>query len=133
VLRRRGARGTIALRGTFTVRSAAEAFAAAQGVAVRVRNGSAVDEQRAWRPDECRTAKSGHITCAAAGKSARARFVPAAGGVYRLRITLAKAAISPTFDASVGVVLTHGAAIDRAGTLAAASCKQRSAQLRCRQ
>ena len=115
------------------VRSEAEAFAAAQGVAVRVRNGGAVDEQRAWAAEECRTAKSGRIVCVAAGKSARARFVPAGGGVYGFGITLAKAAIGPTFDASVGVVLTHGAGIDRAGSLAADACKQRSAQLRCRQ
>jgi hypothetical protein len=70
--------------------------------------------------------------CVAAGKTSRARFVPVAGG-YRFRITLARAAIGPTFDASVGVVLTHGARIDRAGSLAASACRQRSAQLRCRQ
>ena len=115
------------------VHGPAEAFVTAQGIAVRVRNGDAVDEQRVWSAAECRTAKSGRIACVAAGKSARARFVPVAGGAYRFRITLAKAAIGPTFDASVGVVLTHGASIDRAGTLAAPACKQRSAQLRCRQ
>jgi hypothetical protein len=132
VLRRRGARGTIALRGTFTPRSAAEAFAAAQGIGVRVRNGAAVDEQRAWAPGECRTTARGRIACIADGRTARARFVPRAGGVYRFRITLAKAAIGPTFDARVGVVVTHGARIDRAGSLGADACKQRRAQLRCR-
>ena len=133
LLRRRGAHGTIALRGTFTVRSAAEALAAGQGIAVRVRNGGAVDEQRAWQADECRTGASGRVVCVAAGKTARARFVPEAGNGYRFRITFAKAAIGPTFDASVGVVLTLGERIDRAGSLAASACKRRSAQLRCRQ
>ena len=133
LLRRRGARGTVSLRGSFMVHGPAEAFVTAQGIAVRVRNGDAVDEQRVWSAAECRTAKSGRIACVAAGKSARARFVPVAGGAHRFRITLTKAVIGPTFDASVGVVLTHGASIDRAGSLAAPACKQRSAQLRCRQ
>jgi len=132
LLRRRGARGTIALRGAFSVRSAAEAFTAKQGIAVRVRSGGAVDEQRAWQADECRTSASGRVACVAAEKTARARFVRVADG-HRFRITLAKAAIGPTFDASVGAVLTHGADIDRAGSLTASSCKQRNAQLRCRQ
>jgi hypothetical protein len=132
LLRRRGPRGTIGLQGTFAVRSAAEGFATGQGIAVRVRNGGAVDERRDWQADECRTSAKGRVVCVAAGKRARARFVPTADG-YRFRITLAKAAIGPAFDASVGVVLTHGVGIDRAGSLAAGACKQRSAQLRCRQ
>jgi hypothetical protein len=131
VLRRHGTRGTITLRGTFLVRTPAEAFTAAEGVAVRVRNGGAVDERRAWTADECRASAGGRVMCVA-GKMTRARFLPAAGGVERFRITLARAAIGPTFDASVGVVLTHGEHIDRAGSLAASACRQRSAQLRCR-
>ena len=132
VLRRRGARGTIALRGTFLVRSPADAPTDGQGIAVRVRSGGAVDEERAWTPDECRTSKNGRIVCRAAGR--RARFIRADGGVYRVRVTLAGADIGPTFAAGVGVVLTHDAGVDRVGSLAAGACKHRSARLlSCRQ
>jgi hypothetical protein len=131
VLRRRGTRGTITVRGTFEARSSAEAFGAAEGIAVRVRNGGAVDEQHAWAPNDCRTSAKGRIVCVG-GKTARARFRPAAGSVHRFRIALGRAAIAPTFDASVGVVLTYGAHLDRAGSLAASTCKARGAQLRCR-
>jgi hypothetical protein len=40
--------------------------------------------------------------------------------------------MGPAFDASVGVVLTHGAHIDRVGSLTASACKQRRTRLRCR-
>jgi hypothetical protein len=42
-------------------------------------------------------------------------------------------AIGPTFDAGVGVVLTHDTGIDRVGSLAAGACKRRNARLSCRQ
>ena len=131
VLRRRGARGTIALRGAFVVRSPADALSGAHGVAVRVRNGGAVDERQSWAAGECRTSANGRLVCRASGR--RARFVRAEGDAYRFRITLGGAAIGPTFDAGVGVVLTHDTGIDRVGSLTAGACKQRSARLSCRQ
>jgi hypothetical protein len=129
LLRRRGARGTVALRGSFVVQGAADAFAAAAAITVRIRNGGAVDEESAWAPADCR-ANERRIVCKA--KTAHGRFVVGEGNTYRFRIKLAQVVMGPAFDASVGVVLTHGAHIDRVGSLTASACKQRRTRLRCR-
>jgi hypothetical protein len=131
VVQRRGKQGTIALRGLFPLRSPADTPTGAQGLAIRVRSGGAVDEERAWTADECRTSKKGRVVCRAAGR--RVRLVRGEGGEYLFRATLANVAIGPTFDAGVGVVLTHDTGIDRVGSLAAGACKRRNARLSCRQ
>lgn len=130
VLRRGAGRGTIAVRGAFTLRNVDDTFGAAAGMAVHVRNGRAVDQEHVWTADECRTSAKGRVVCVA--RAARGRFVPADRG-YRFRVTLAKVVLGAAFDPSVGVVITHDLGVDRAGSLGASACRQRSAKLSCRQ
>jgi hypothetical protein len=128
VLRRRGARGALAARGTFGV-APGDAFGAVAGLAVRVRNGGAVDHEHVWPPEACRTSAGGRVRCAAPG--ARIRVVPA-GASYRFRVTLGRVALGPAFDASIGVVLVSDGAIDRVGSLDATACRRRTSKLSCR-
>jgi hypothetical protein len=130
LLHRRGARGTVAVRGSFVVQGPGDRFVAAPSIAVRIRNGAAVDEARVWERTDCRGSNR-RIVCKS--KAGRARFLIGENDPYRFRIKLARVAMGPEFDASVGVVLTHGMHIDRAGSLAGAVCKEQRTRLRCRQ
>jgi hypothetical protein len=130
LLQRRGARGTVAVRGSFVVQGPGDRFVAAPEIAVRIRNGAAVDEVRAWDRTDCRGSNR-RIVCKS--KAARARFLIGENDPHRFRIKLTQVPMGPEFAASVGVVLTHGMHIDRVGSLAGAVCKEQRTRLRCRQ
>jgi hypothetical protein len=123
--------GRIALQGDFVTAPPDDTFTATAGIAVRVRDALGLDRTFTWRPTECQT-RNGRITCRTTDGQLRATFKPSSKNPAAFRFTMALARLDTQapFQAPITVTVTHGAAIDRTGSIAA--CRQTASGLRCR-
>lgn len=117
--------GNLMVSGDIMPASAADAFDLTAGLAVEIGDALGVRDAITWAPDECRTLRSGRVTCRSADGSFKQVAMPlsARPGVIRFRLRLRQrdfpGPIGP--DVFVRVTSSPGAAvagIDRVGALA---------------
>jgi hypothetical protein len=107
-----------------------DAFTAAAGVSVRVRDGATLDVGVTWSAAECRTGSAGGVACRSGDRRSRAKFAPPRAGRVRFAVRLARRPETGPFAPPVRVTVTTGS-VDRVGAIS--SCSSNGARLRCRQ
>jgi hypothetical protein len=124
--------GVVTAKGYFQLGPSGDTFDAAGGMRLEIRDGNAVDQVRSWLATECLTAVSGKIRCKSADKHGKITFQPSkvTPGIYGFTASLVKLTVGGPAVAPTTVRVTHGASIDRVGTLG--TCKASALALTCR-
>jgi hypothetical protein len=127
-----GATGRIVLKGAFMTAPPGDTFAATNGIAARVRDALGLDRTFAWSASDCQT-RGTRIKCVNPTRTLRIVFRPnpKRAGEFGFSAALKRLDVQAPFQAPVTVTITHGAAIDRVGSIA--SCRQSASTLKCRQ
>lgn len=116
-----GRRGMVRFdaQGVFQLGAAGDAFDALSGITARVRDGATATQDETWTPDLCVTMASGQIKCADAERRSKGAFKPSrrTPGLWSFALTLQDEGVLGPLAGPVTVTLTHGAAVDRVGSI----------------
>lgn len=118
------ANGNLMVSGDIMPASAADAFDLTAGLAVEIGDGLGVRDAFTWTPDQCRTLRSGRMTCKSADGSFKQVAMPlsAQPGVTRFRLRLRLRDFPGPTDSNVFVRVATSpgavvAGVDRVGAL----------------
>ncbi len=118
--------GYVTARGTY-VAGPHDALDIAAGVAVRLRDGAALDHLYQWPADQCTTLSRGGVRCLSADGTKRLVIRPSQGslGTYAWRLRCRRQGFTGTFGGPVDLALTHvQTAIDRVGSASACTMQR---------
>ncbi len=127
---------SVKLKGTVvTDPGDGDAFSAAEGFTVRVRDGAAADAVRFWSAAECTTSPSGKVVCRSTDRLAKltASRIKTAPSNFKLTLQVRGLVIAGPFSDPATVVLSQGplvTGLDRTG--AVGTCKGVTTTMSCK-
>ena len=125
-------KGAVSVRGYWQLAPSGDAFDLANGVAIEVRDGGVTSQTHVWTPGECAIATSGRMKCRSFDRHATVTIKPSkvTAGLYGFAVQWSRVTIAGPLAAPTTVRLTHGAGIDRVGTVS--FCRGSATTLRCK-
>jgi len=124
--------GTVSTKGYWQLGPSGDSFNLANGLTLTVRDGGGTTQTHVWAAGECVTATSGRMKCKSLDRHATVAIKPSkvTAGVYGFTARFSKVTIAGPLTAPLTVRLTHGASIDRVGTVS--FCKSSATTLSCK-